>query len=136
MSINELHESPGFDFDELVEVVQDAAQDLQSESAQLLQVMHFTCMERVYKRIAGFLDLSTELTGTMGQPAQVDPVLKDVEAALENTMIRVFGCYIKFPGPLYRPELMRTWAFADYLWRANQWDDQPVLVEKSRSSSK
>ena len=117
VNTNDVHEAP--DFDEYVEMIQGAAEDV--ESRHFLRVAHFVCMRRVYERIARFLDLSAELVGTMGQPAVVDPILHEVEDALGNTMIRVFHCFFKSPGPPYRPELLNTWAFADYLHQTNQW---------------
>ena len=80
VNINDVHEGP--DFDEYVEMIQGAAEDV--ESRHILRVAHFVCMRRVYERIARFLDLSAELVGTMGQPAVVDPILHEVEDALGN----------------------------------------------------
>ena len=70
--------------------------------------------------IAGFLGLSRRLHGTMGEPATPSEVIYIVHEVLEYALIAGAFYFRRTP---YALPYLRTWAFADYLVVAREWDD-------------
>ena len=95
-------------------------QNKNPQDRRYIRMTHLIAMRRVLKSIAGFLGLSTRLTGTMGEPATPSEVIYIVHEVLEYALIAGAFYFRRTP---YALPYLRTWAFADYLVVAREWDD-------------
>jgi hypothetical protein len=99
--------------------IRHAFQTRNKEAQNLIEVLSYFGLKRIYSNIQSFIEGESYLNGTMGMPANVPDYLKYIAEAITDKQIENTRFYLMIP---YSDRYLRTEALVDYIDVCRDWE--------------